>query len=100
MKATQEHTSETEGALTCGCRVRLMREQPEDDDGTRAAIVVRCPLHKAAPELLGALRRILENAGFTNGEAEPSLRELTVNIDALQWAREAIAKAETLYPRG
>ena len=49
----------------------------------------------AAPAQNAALVKILESAGFTNGEAEPSLRELTVSIQVLRLARAAIALARS-----
>ena len=48
---------------------------------------------RAAPAMRRALVEILENAGFMGGEAETSLRELTVSIRVLRLARAAIEEA-------
>ena len=52
-------------------------------------------LMDARADLLVAVLEILASAGFTNGEAEPTLRELKVGIVALQRGREAVAKAKS-----
>lgn len=48
----------------------------------------------AAPELLEAAKWILRSAGYENGEAPPTLQELTVEVSRLDRLRAAISKAE------
>lgn len=50
-------------------------------------------LYAAAPELLAALERLVMEAGFTSGECEPTLHDLTASVSAFRSARAAIAKA-------
>lgn len=59
----------------------------------RETCIANARLIAAAPDLLNALDSILANAGYTSGHAEPTLRELNVNIEYLDRARSAIAKA-------
>ena len=49
----------------------------------------------ARADLLVAVKEILASAGYTSGEAEPTLRELKVGIVALDRGREAVRKAES-----
>ena len=51
-------------------------------------------LMDARADLLVAVKAILASAGFTGGEAEPTLRELNVGIVALEMGRAAVRKAE------
>ncbi len=62
---------------------------------------IREMIHQGYPGLMGAradllvaVKEILASAGYTSGEAEPTLRELGVGIVALQRGREAVRKAE------
>lgn len=47
----------------------------------------------ASPDMLNAIEKILMSAGYFSGEAEPSLKELTVSIKFLEMARIAFLKA-------
>lgn len=48
----------------------------------------------AAPDMLAALQGILSNAGYTEGQAEPTIHSLIVARHCLDAARAAVAKAE------
>ena len=50
-------------------------------------------LMAAAPRLLEALERIIRNAGYESGEAEPGLLALSVGRTELDIARAAIEEA-------
>lgn len=67
-------------------------------DGSKAQPVAPteadAQLIAAAPELLEAAKWILRSAGYENGEALPTLRELTVGIPHLDRLRTVISKAE------
>lgn len=61
---------------------------------SRELIDANAALIAASPDMLAALQGIIRSAAYESGQAEPSLRELTVGIKYLDAARAAIAKAE------
>jgi hypothetical protein len=57
--------------------------------------IIFCPLHKAAPDLLGTIRSLLESVGRSGWQsATPTKSERTERIILMNSARDAIAKAE------
>ena len=68
-----------------------------DAAGKDVAIVydgaANAKLMAASPRMLEALRGIIRNAGYESGKAEPSLRELSVNLEYLDNARAAVEAA-------
>lgn len=69
---------------TCACKARV---QESDRPGADVKIVfTRCPLHIAAPELLGALGALLDATG---GDVD-----LEILTEVRRKAYAAIAKAE------
>lgn len=73
---------------------RVYSTSRSEDISDDAEGVANAALIAAAPDLLAALRGVIRSAAYESGQAEPSLRELTVGIKYLDAARAAIAKAE------
>ena len=79
-------------------RVLTFAKHPERDGGgyTFAHVEDRAAIAKpieALPDLVKALQDILQSAGYTSGEALPTLTELRVHRKALDVARAALIKA-------
>ena len=81
-------TEITIGQEGSGARIASMSAGwPKADTKANAKLLAE------APRMLYALRGIIRNAGYESGKAEPSLRELSVNLEYLDSARAAIEAA-------
>ena len=74
-------------------RNRLEGLMSEAADKMNELYAERDRLKAVNAELVAALNGVLQSAGYENGVAEPSLRELRVHRTRLDAARAALAKA-------
>ena len=69
------------------CRMEVWRGSDADEADANAALIA------SAPELLAALSRLVREAGYESGEAEPTIHDLSASRAAFDEARAAISKA-------